>query len=152
MSRLTVYCMFLAASLLPVLGWTHRPEAGERDLIEVSTTPVPAASVALVGTWKLMRLETHPDFQPLAATPELIFDEAGRFTGSTGCNRLFGAYQISGSSLKISGVATTRMACKGDAGQIEQAFLAMLNAVAAWTRNGTLEFVDEDGERLATFE
>jgi hypothetical protein len=77
----------------------HQPKAERRDFIGVSTTPVPPASVAIVGTWKLLRLESHPELPPLTTTPELVFDEAGRVTGSTGCNQLFGAYQISGKLL-----------------------------------------------------
>jgi len=60
--------------------------------------------------------------------PYLEFNvKQGRFSGSTGCNRISGGYRVDGSSLRITPVAVTRRACPGgDAGQIEASFLKAL--------------------------
>ena len=60
--------------------------------------------------------------------PYLVFNvKQGRFSGSTGCNRISGGYRVDGSSLRITPVAVTRRACPGDdAQQIEASFLKAL--------------------------
>ena len=44
--------------------------------------------------------------------PYLEFDrEQGRFSGSSGCNRIFGSFRVDGADLKFTPVASTRRAC-----------------------------------------
>ncbi|MDA3922825.1 MAG: META domain-containing protein [Salinisphaera sp.] len=54
---------------------------------------------------------------PETSLPQPVYirfdDQTGRISGSTGCNRLMGAYRQHGDKLSVSGIATTRMACAG---------------------------------------
>src|SRR5262249_28319828 len=45
------------------------------------------------------------------ARPTLSFPEAGKVTGNGLCNRFFGTSEISGTSLRFTGLGSTRMAC-----------------------------------------
>lgn len=83
----------------------------------------------------------------------LVFDAGPpqRVSGSTGCNRLAGTYQLSGARIALGQVATTRMACLEGMEQ-ERAFLAMLAALDGWRiADGRLELLDAQGELLARF-
>ncbi len=56
-----------------------------------------------------------------------------RIAGFGGCNAFSGDAVISGSSLKIGPLATTRRACDGDPGSVEAAYLANLGRAATYT-------------------
>jgi heat shock protein HslJ len=43
--------------------------------------------------------------------PTLSFPEAGKIAGNGSCNHFFGASEISGTSIKFTGLGSTRMAC-----------------------------------------
>jgi heat shock protein HslJ len=63
-----------------------------------------------------------------------------------------GPYQISGESLTIGPLATTRMACAAEIMDQEQAYLKSLNATSAYRIVGTtLTLSDTSGTRTATF-
>lgn len=80
------------------------------------------------------------------------FTPAGRVSGSTGCNRYTGTYTSSGSTLRISGVATTQMACSRAITLQERAFLKALSATRSFAvRRGTLTLRTAGGRPLATF-
>jgi heat shock protein HslJ/uncharacterized membrane protein len=65
---------------------------------------------ALIGPrWSLIELNGAP--VPADAGIELRFDPADRVSGNTGCNNLFGPYEIEGHSLRFGNLATTRRAC-----------------------------------------
>ncbi|SNY60793.1 NlpE N-terminal domain-containing protein [Arsukibacterium tuosuense] len=57
----------------------------------------------------------------------LQFDNAGRVSGYTGCNRLTGGYQLQGPKLSFTPLATTRMACLQET--IEPQLLDVLSKV-----------------------
>ena len=67
------------------------------------------------------------------------FDRDGRVTGSAGCNRLTGAWTSGGGeALSIGPLATTRRACPGPPGVMDQetAFLAALARVTTYRLDG----------------
>ena len=66
-----------------------------------------------------------------------------RFSGHTGCNRMFGAVTIRGSQIGFSDVGTTRMACVETKDQrTETAFLTALRSVDRFRMSGnTLELM-----------
>ncbi len=70
--------------------------------------------------------------------PYLEFNvKQGRFSGSTGCNRISGGYRVDGSSLRMTPVAVTRRACPGEeAQQIEASFLKALEATSKFEVQG----------------
>lgn len=43
--------------------------------------------------------------------PSLEFADDGSFSGTDGCNRLMGSYELAGMTIELGDVAMTRMAC-----------------------------------------
>jgi heat shock protein HslJ len=63
-----------------------------------------------------------------------------RFTGNTGCNRMFGSVSVSGKQIRFTGVGTTKMACIPEANRLERNVLNALNGVTRYRQIGdTLE-------------
>ena len=81
------------------------------------------------------------------STVTMAFDDGGRVSGDTGCNRYTAAYRAEGDTLRISSVAATRRACPDQAlAEQEQAFLRALESVATLRFEGDrLDLRDEDG-------
>jgi Heat shock protein len=86
--------------------------------------------------WKLVELNGSP-IKASNAYLEFDFDQK-RMTGNSGCNRMFGGFEISGRKLAFSNIATTRMACPDMAA--ETALLTALKSVDRFRQSGnTLE-------------
>jgi heat shock protein HslJ len=104
--------------------------------------------------WKLVRLGKAPiHAASQQQVPHLSLNsESRRVTGSGGCNRVTGSYQLKGDQLTFSQMAGTMMACaKGM--DTEKAFLDMLQRVGRWKITGQqLELLDASGYTLARFE
>lgn len=124
------------------------PSPIQLTLDPVATSPTP--DVSLTDTyWKLLQVAG----QPVAVTeqtrePELVLNgQDGRFAGSGGVNRLMGGYTLDGSSLTFSQVASTMMAGSPEAMQQEQAIVAGLGRVRAFSIAGDrLSLLDESGQ------
>lgn len=58
----------------------------------------------------------------------LQFDADGRLNGRAGCNRYSADYQLSGEALTVGPVASSKMACPGEAMAIEERFLGRLTS------------------------
>ncbi|MDM0019868.1 META domain-containing protein [Variovorax saccharolyticus] len=86
--------------------------------------------------------------------PQVQFDRRnGRVSGSGGCNQLSGTFERSGSTLKLSQLASTRMACTDPAlGTKEQQFFAALQATASYRLQSPtrLALLDAGGRTVAT--
>jgi heat shock protein HslJ len=104
--------------------------------------------------WLLEVLEMPPDSTtgptatgapapvPAAIRVTMRF-EAGRVSGSTGCNRFHGSYSRTGDGIGFDPLATTVRACPDDRMAIEGAFLACLARVDRVRLTGTtLELLD----------
>ncbi len=111
--------------------------------------------VALEGTyWQLTGTENDGlQSADHRQDPFLILDsKAHRLSGSTGCNRLVGGYELNGQRPALSPVAATRMACISGM-DLDQHFTELLQRVNTWRINGLgLELFDSTGNRLAHFE
>lgn len=114
----------------------------------------PFTDAELVGTyWKLVRL-AETAVLPIAEArePHVVFNAEGRLSGSDGCNRLMGGYEVEGRRIELSELATTMMACPQGMEQADQ-FRAALGRAAAYRIAGShLELYNDDGEMLARFE
>lgn len=90
------------------------------------------------GEWKLMELEEQ--LVPTASKAMLAFTAGGPniVSGSTGCNRMNGSFEISGShSIKFSPLATTKMACLDEnANKLESLFLQTIPLIDRWVIDG----------------
>jgi heat shock protein HslJ len=117
---------------------------------------VPPAPEPLVGTtWTLDSLYTADAVSSVIAgtTITAVFGEDGRVSGSAGCNNYFGSYTVTGSSLPISSVGSTKMYCQGTGiMQQESTYLASLGRTAGFTINGNrLSLADANGTTLLSF-
>jgi len=77
-----------------------------------------------------------------------INNEKTRFTGHTGCNRMFGGLELVGAKLTMGPVGSTKMACLNADGDLEGKFLAELGRVNGLRQDAdSLELLD--GQRVA---
>ena len=84
--------------------------------------------------------------------PHLVFHEEDRLAGSDGCNRIIGAYELEDASIKLSMLATTRMACPEGMEQASR-FAQALEEVSQYRIIGRhLEMLDESGNLRLRFE
>jgi heat shock protein HslJ len=95
------------------------------------------------GQWKLVQIDGMSIGETSKAYVELNLDKT-RFTGNTGCNRMFGAVDVQGRRLDFSNIGTTKMACVDPrARRVETAFVrALENADRFRERANTLELYD----------
>ena len=122
-----------------------------RDTTVASTT----ASPDLRSTrWKLVALgDKAVAVADTQRAPHIILQaDSKQLTGSGGCNRMFGVYELNGDALRFSGIGSTKMACPSGM-DIETAFLPTLLKVAKWRVVGQqLELSDSTGMVLARFD
>ena len=105
-----------------------------------------AAAFALVGSaWIAEEIEGRRVLDHVQST--LTFESAERIVGSTGCNRYFAPLQVSGMALRIGMGGSTRRACPPEVVDQESRFLAALDAVRTYRRDGsTLLLSDDSGQ------
>jgi heat shock protein HslJ len=86
-------------------------------------------------------------------TPYLVLDPtAHRVSGSGGCNRVTGPYQLTGNQVTFSHMASTMMMCPSGM-DLEQRFLKALNETKRWKIEGQeLKLMDGEGKVEAVFE
>ena len=86
-------------------------------------------------------------------TPYLMLDPAAhRASGSGGCNRVTGPYQLTGNQVTFSRMASTMMMCPSGM-DLEQRFLKALNQAKRWRIEGQeLKIMDGAGKVVAVFE
>jgi uncharacterized lipoprotein YbaY/heat shock protein HslJ len=104
--------------------------------------------------WKLVRLGESPvEVVDQQQEPHLVLAaDQTRVSGSGGCNRLSGAFQLEGNKLSFHGMAGTLRACPKGMEQ-ETRFLQTLDRVKAYRIDGSrLEALDAAGAVLARFE
>ena len=136
----------LALSLLPILAMACARSSGGAGS--------DGAPELLNTYWKLTELAGKPvtvaDNQREAYIQ--LRPDSKQVSGSGGCNRLFGSYEVTGTALTFGGVGSTKMACATGM-DTETAFLPVLGRVARWRINGRqLEVSDSGGAVLARFE
>jgi heat shock protein HslJ len=126
-----------------VTGWVAERYLGESHMAAT-------AGQTLHGTaWQLMT-------EGVGETGEvwIVFSEAGKVSGFTGCNRFNASFESSDSTVTISAVAMTRMACLGDERAArETEFLKALEHAARFTlTTETLTIRDATNAPLLTLE
>lgn len=93
---------------------------------------------------------TLEPMSPVLASANFAAD--GKVTGSTGCNRYFGNYTRSESSLTLSQLGATQMMCMEDAMEIEHAFTRAMENVTGWkVIDNTLSLSDRSGKVIMEF-
>jgi heat shock protein HslJ len=76
-----------------------------------SGSPTGASTFPLGGaTWRVDEIDGAP--VQGSDGPTVSFDEPGRVSGSTGCNRYFASLTVAGAELRVGNVAMTFRACE----------------------------------------
>lgn len=88
----------------------------------------------LAGTWDVMGYNNGKGGVvsiKIGSALIVVMDDAGRLSGSSGCNTYTGSYTVSGTTIAIGPLASTRMMCAdADVMTQEQLFLKALQAGA----------------------
>lgn len=141
---------------------TVQPVETEPPAAAPNPTVPPSVETQAAGdlTGRVWYLETYKDAQgtqaPLLAGSQITaeFGSDGTLSGSSGCNRYTGSYQVDSDQLQIGALASTMMACLDPAGLMEQetAYLQVLsNAASFRLADSKLELLDDDGQVTLVF-
>lgn len=109
-------------------------------------------------SWRLVQLgdqPVEPGSEPQRDAQIRFEAGSGRVSGSGGCNRVSGTFQRSGSSLRLSQLAATKMACADPAtGERETQFFAALQSTTSYRLQGPgrLALLDAGGRTVATLD
>jgi heat shock protein HslJ len=105
-----------------------------------ASQPPPSAGVGLHGTaWTLAEMGGTADFARIVPTIE--FGEDGSVSGFAGCNTFSGTFTTEGTTLTLSPLATTKIACERPASAVEGEYLNALAGVTSWE-------IDPEGQLL----
>jgi len=78
--------------------------------------------------------------------------EGGSVAGTSGCNQYNGPYTLSGSSLTVGPLASTKMMCDQVANDAEAAYLPALQKASTYTaEGGKLTIYDKDGKEVVRY-
>jgi copper homeostasis protein (lipoprotein) len=107
--------------------------------------------------WRLQALQDGQAATLLEAPdrpPELeLAADSDRLSGSGGCNRLMGGYQLEGDQLRFSQLASTQMGCPPEAMAFEQRYVRALGLARRWSIDkNNLLLQDEQGRTLLVFQ
>lgn len=92
------------------------------------------------GAWRITQLGSMPVVSGQIA--EIQFLENNLIAGTTGCNRFFGQYALTGEALTFKGMGSTRMACSPELMAQEDALMKLLTSVNRFS------FKNEDVQKL----
>lgn len=83
----------------------------------------------------------------------LVFDRAGRVSGSGGCNRFSGPVEVGAGSIRFGALAATRMACPPPGMEQEDRYFAALARSERWRvdADGRLVLMDAAGGPVVVF-
>ena len=141
----------LLLSGLPVGGLAQSGKGEDKGAAgSVAGAPVPLEKTE----WKLIRLgRAAVKGDDLHRQPQIVLDPVShRASGSGGCNRIMGGYQLKGDKVTFARMASTMMACP-DGMETEQKFLKALGQVKRWKiAERQLELMDGLGKVVAVFE
>ena len=103
--------------------------------------------------WRAIELAGKPTpAQDAKREAHLVFQPENRLSGSDGCNRVTGTYQLKGDAVTFGQSAATGMACINAAAEIERAFRDALKRAMRLTIAGDrLDLFDAAGNRVAAF-
>lgn len=125
------------------ISFTARPLPAEDEVVENDPATLGG------GAWTVEDLNRGGVIDNTVLT--LTFTEAGRVSGSTGCNSLSGSYTATGTTITFSPLVTTRRACVAPALNAQEArFTSALQGEMTWrlTADGALELTREGGHRV----
>ena len=119
-----------------------------------TVTPVTTPKT-IVGTWELKSFSdgmggTIPVLADAPVTA--IFAKTGNLSGSAGCNQYITSYTVTGLSITVSPVSTTKMACAPDVMAQETAYINLLEKSGKFNLYGdSMTLSDSSGITLLNF-
>ena len=83
--------------------------------VALATAALAAAAFSLVGCSSTNAVDVAGTWgnENQSGEPWLTFAEDGRFSGSDGCNQVFGSYTVSGDTVSFGEMGSTLMFCEG---------------------------------------
>jgi heat shock protein HslJ len=114
------------------------------------TTPAPDSLEGPI--WRLTRVKAEgADREPISSRDATLRFEGGRISGSGGCNRFMGSYELQGAILSIKMGGLTMMACPEGMEQ-EQAVIAALEEVSGYLlEDDRLRLLGADSEPVLVY-
>ena len=100
----------------------------------LTITGCAASATDVTGTWG------DPN---VAGQPSLELSVAGEVTGTDGCNRLMGSYEVDGDKVVFGPLASTMMYCEG-------VDTWMLNAASATVEGDRMTVYNPEGQSIGT--
>src|SRR5262245_7848453 len=128
--------------------------AAGAQTFQESPTPRPSAGSGLpleATYWRAIELAGKPTPPQHADREAYLQFQAGRVSGSDGCNRFSGSYQLHGDRVTFGQMAATLMACVDSSATEEPFRNALKNASRLTIAGDRLELLDAAGTRLAAF-
>lgn len=115
--------------------------------LAIITAPLVLSACSLLSTvsvedlqhhhWNLVSIDGQAISQDVKS--DLEIGEGFRIHGKAGCNNYFGDAKLDGSKLLAPNLATTMMACHGQATEVERAVLSTLQEAKIVLKAQTLE-------------
>jgi heat shock protein HslJ len=123
-----------------------------------TSAPLPVTDPLLQGNWFLKQMGEQGGTAPILMTNvqiNIIFDNAGNFQGSTGCNNYNGQYTLSGQQMfngmgmTIGPIASTNKYC-ADSANTEATYFQILQKTTSYVinANGELTLTDNLNSNL----
>ncbi|MFZ0322512.1 MAG: META domain-containing protein [Actinomycetes bacterium] len=138
------YARFLTSGPAITLDGSALTLANATDSVQYGEEQ-PAADVPLVGTtWKLDGIVTGSTATgavssiPRGVHATVVFDASGRVGVDAGCNSIGGDYSADPSSITVTGLSMTLMACLGPRGSVEKSMLDVVH-------DGSIDYVIDGG-------
>jgi heat shock protein HslJ len=142
------WIFYVFVSGLMVGGFAQSGTMGEKGAAGAVSVPLEKTE------WRLVRLgRATVRGDDLHRPPQIVLDPVSRrASGSGGCNRIVGGYDLKGDKLTFEHMASTMMACPGGM-DTEKKFLKMLWQAKQWKITGReLELMDGSRKVVAVFE
>lgn len=119
---------------------------------ETTLTYTAERPVALEGTaWRVDGIAIGGDAvsSTIAGADAGLSLDAGRVSGTTGCNRIMGSYRIDGMAssgpISFSDIAATKKLCESDVAEQERSILDALETATSYSIEGsTMSLTDAD--------
>lgn len=99
--------------------------------------PIAPAQPLLETVWQLVSVNAVAVQETVLGRPAHIrLRKGGRLTGSTGCNRLQGGWQVAADTLSLTRIASSRALCRDAMAQQEQALIDALRNASQYRQVG----------------